>query len=134
MKIYVIILEFFYTYDIWCKEPLSLNKVLKLDDFYQVTSFASDRITEEKILDLETYSFPEYPTVKYSFYENRQTVHNIDFKGLLKSVYAIQNSLITFYTHDLNEVRQFIDFISTQISVRKRSSCLIVYIVKKFHS
>lgn len=42
-------------------------------------------------------------------------------------MYDLEESLIVFYTSNLNETTQFIDFLITQLSVRKRPKCLIVY-------
>lgn len=114
-SIATIMLNWFYI--IKCNSvSFQLKKVIKVINFYQVTSFLSDNFTNNS--NSNVYSTSEFPSVTYSF--NQVTHFNS------KNVYALQESLVIFRTNDTYEIEIFIDFLMPQLSVGKRPKCLIV--------
>lgn len=67
----------------------------------------------------------EYPDAE--FLENIENSIKVAILMKMKKKYSLQESLVTFYTSDLNEIKSFIDFLVRQLTVRQRPKCLIVY-------
>lgn len=104
----------------------NLHQVINISsNYHQVTSYLSDDFT--KIPDLKTLLFHEFPNAMYSFGSDHKVLHNKSFKNEIKNMYTLQESLVLFYTNDLNQTNLFIDFLKSQLSVRQRPKCLIVY-------
>lgn len=106
----------------------NLYKIIEANNFYQISLFISEY--SAKIINFKKSSFYETPIKIYSFninYQNRQIFGNFS-ENALKNIYSLQESLVIFFTSDLNEIHSFIDFLILQLSVRQRPTCLIIYI------
>lgn len=72
--------------------------------------------------------FDESPNVMRSFdLINYSNFYNKSSENGLKRMFSLQESLVVFYTSNLDEVKSFIDFLIPQLSVRQRPKCLILY-------
>lgn len=109
-------------------QPLYLDEFLKTKNFYQATSFISDNFTGSS-------NFLKYfPNKMYTFgVSNQQQLCDNTSVNALKNLYSLQESLVIFYTSDLNEIQSFIDFLVPQLSVRQRPKCLIMYSSENFY-
>lgn len=106
---------------------IDLSKIMKMKEFFLITLFISNTFT-----DKITHPSGQSPIVKYSFYNNRRTIYNLYSEEIFKSVYATQESLVIFYIKYFHEMMPFIDFLKTQLTVKKISKCLIVYSSNNF--
>lgn len=112
-------------FKIECKlVPFNLKEITKVTNFYQITSIISVNFTE-----INTHSFfsGEIPSLKYSFGDYTQELYKNSSESA-KIKYALQESLILFYTTEINKTESFIDFSIPYLSVRKRPKCLVIYI------
>lgn len=118
------------------KYPLDLlHKITQAANDYQITSFISNNST--KILKLQTFLLVGIPNRIYSFDLEDHEYNKIYPFGMsdhiyhdipsLKNVYALQESLIIFYTSDFNEIKKLTSFLTEQLAPQKRPKCLILY-------
>lgn len=105
--------------------PLDLQKIAQDENFYQITSFISENFT--KVTNLNQSNFPGTPNKIYLFDVINQLQLYNSFKNNLKNVYQLQESLVVYYTSNLNETKSFLDYLVPQSSARKRPKCLVVY-------
>lgn len=102
---------------------LDLKKNIEAHNPYQITSFVSENLT--KIQDFRVLLSSDLPSVTYSFHENRQMLWYAD-ENYFKSLFALQESLIIFYTNLSNEMEPFVSFLTPQLTIRTRPKCLIM--------
>lgn len=103
-----------------------LQEVIKMGDFHQISTFVSCNLTasiDKKIQSL----FKKFPCKIHSFNKNKK-LSNTTLKNIsLKNKFSLQESLIMFYTSDLKEIQLFINSLVSQLSIKKRPNCLIIY-------
>lgn len=106
---------------------LNLHNFPQLSNSYQITSFISKNFTKVSLLN--TSLFGNTPNILHSFDDDKYYQETYDKSSVsgLKSMFSLQESLVVFYTVDLNAVQPFIDFMIPQLSVRQRPKCLVVY-------
>lgn len=64
-------------------------------------------------------------TENHSFHENHSSIHKFRSKNF-KNFFTLQESLFIFYPDNLNGIKSFINFLISQLYVRKRPKCLII--------
>lgn len=130
-SLYILTLQLFHGYSNTesNEDPFDSKKIFESNNFYQITSFISSNLTKSSLEKLSL--FHELPGVTYLFDKNRQKLYYASRK-VLKGIYSLQESLIVFYTSDINETESFIDFLIPHLSVRQRPKCLIIYISSHF--
>lgn len=99
---------------------------LRLQNFYQISLFISsdcENFTNSKMY----YTLSNNPIKIYSFnnYTDQIQHHEISQKSS-ENMYFTQESMIIFYTNNLNETTLFIDNLIPQLSIKKRPKCLII--------
>lgn len=122
-NLYLIIIKLFFFCNIK-STTLDFHRIIKTENLYQVTPFISRNHTTE-IANMNLPLLFEFPSVIYSFPDDRQKLSFHD-KNLITNVHSLQESLIIFYTSDLDEIRPFIDFLLPKLSVRQRPKCLVI--------
>lgn len=101
---------------------ISLHKVIKTESLHQITSFVSENFT--KISDQKIPFTEDTPNKIHSFGSKHQMLYD---DSSLKNTYYLQESLIIFYTSNLNETKSFIDYLIPQLTVGMRPKCLILH-------
>lgn len=113
-------------------EILDLHKISEATtSFHQITSFVSDNLTE--ISDLKILN--EFPGEIYSFGGQSGKLPKLRMDNKLRVLgrwYLLQESLVIFYTNNLNEIKSFIYFLVRHLSVRQRPKCLMMYSANSF--
>lgn len=108
-----------------CNTQLShFYKAIKIEKFYQITLFLSENITES--LNQTMSLFSEYPSVIYSVNSENQAFNGNLSENSLQKMFSLQESLVFFYTNDLQKTKSFLNFLVPQLSNRKRPNCLIM--------
>lgn len=124
--LYLFIFKFaFFRFTECYENRFNLRKITNVENFHQITLFVSE--DSSNIFDFKTFLFNEFPSVTYSFSSNNQEHSNKFIKISSKSQHSLQESLVIFYTRNINKTESFIDFLEVQLSVRKRPKCLITY-------
>lgn len=119
----LLVLNFFY-----CQAtalPVDIQKSVKAEKFYQITTFISENI--EKISGVQV--FLETPNKIYSYDKNnqqQQQLYDSSSVSSLEMIYSLQESLVIFHTNNLNETKSFIDYLIPQLSIRQRPKLLTV--------
>lgn len=124
----IIISKLFILYLFKCTVlSFHLNKVSQMENFHQIYTFISDTFTDTS--ELQAVMRYETPNKIYLFdtNENQNQLYNKSLKSEGKNIYGLQESLVTFYTSNLNETKSFLNFLVLQLSVEKRPKCLITY-------
>lgn len=112
----------------WSLFILDLRKITQTEDFYQITLFTSSNTN--KMTDFEIFSIHEFFRVTYSFHKDLRTIYNFYSKEVLNSMCAILESLVIFYTNNLNDVNPFIDLFKIQLLIVKKIDCVHI---RQFH-
>lgn len=104
---------------------VNLHEIAQVKKFFQMTLFRSDNFT--KSLNLK--SFIQTPKKIYSININNQhwKLYDETSENSRNYYYSLQESLIIFYSNDLNETSSFVDFLVPKLTARTRPKCLIVY-------